>query len=125
MTSKNGIPAIVADGAVPSAPTEAEYVGKWITRVEAGEYLKREYRFGSASTLGKLAMKSGGPKFHKYGTKRSLYKQSDLDNWALAEPGDARSHFPRPEGAPRHQRKKPPSCAPFSLDSSTGRSRDL
>lgn len=60
----------------------------YLRRVEAGEYLKAKYGFGSFRTLAKLASVGGGPEFHKAGAV-VLYTVEALDAWAVAKLGPA------------------------------------
>ena len=70
---------------------------KPLTRGEAASYLIRRFGFGSTSTLSKAAMDGSGPPFFKTrgGTSngRSFYRTEDLDAWAIAKLGEARTSF--------------------------------
>ena len=54
---------------------------KYLTRKEASAYLTEIGFHTTYKTLGKLATIGGGPKFHKFGTMRVIYKVKDLDEW--------------------------------------------
>ena len=58
--------------------------------VPAGAYLKEKYGFGSKKALDVLAVRGGGPKFHKAGPAR-LYTIEALDEYAKAKIGPAQS----------------------------------
>jgi hypothetical protein len=65
---------------LPVQLSETESI--YLTRREAGEYLRRRYRVGSKAHLDLLAMTVGsGPKFVRNGP-RCLYTRADLDDWA-------------------------------------------
>ena len=55
--------------------------------VQAGAYLRENYGIGSKKALDVLAVRGGGPEFHKAGRAR-LYTPSALDAYATA--GSAR-----------------------------------
>ena len=58
----------------------------YLTRREAAAHLLEKFgRPGSvtASTLAKLAVVGGGPRFHRFGRKVG-YKPCDLDEWGLS-----------------------------------------
>ena len=55
---------------------------KYLSRKEASDYLTEIGFHTTYKTLGKLATIGGGPRFHKFGTKRVLYSIEDLDAWA-------------------------------------------
>jgi hypothetical protein len=53
-------------------------------RKSAAEYLLKKYGFGASATLAKLAVIGGGPLFGKVG-RMVIYREHDLDAWALAK----------------------------------------
>jgi hypothetical protein len=52
----------------------------------AGRFLKENYGFGSKKSLDVLAIRGGGPEFHKASRAR-LYTPEALNAWALAKIG--------------------------------------
>ena len=57
-----------------------------MTREEAAQYLRANYKFGSKRTLDKLATMGGGPEYQKAGP-RAIYTDEALDRYALAKIG--------------------------------------
>ena len=64
---------------------------KFLTRREASAYLQGQGLPIAASTLGKFVTVGGGPKFRKFG-RNAVYTASDLDAWAAARLGEARTN---------------------------------
>lgn len=55
-------------------------VDEWLTRRQAAEYLQT-----SVSTLARMASRKTGPQAHKLGTRKVLYKKSELDAYMCRE----------------------------------------
>jgi hypothetical protein len=65
---------------------------KYLTRAEAAQYLRETW--GSAiavtkATLETMAVRGGGPKFHKISGGGVGHTHADLDAWALGRIGPA------------------------------------
>lgn len=56
----------------------------------ASEYLREKGLSVAESTLGKLRVVGGGPRFHKWG-RQPLYDEPDLDEWSEQRLGVPRS----------------------------------
>jgi len=56
----------------------------YLRRKDAATYLHERFGEGSASSLAKLAVTGGGPRYFKYGRKSVFYLRSDLDAWATS-----------------------------------------
>ena len=54
---------------------------EYLTRGQAAEYCIKQGLPVSPKTLAKYACVGGGPKFHKFGKMRVIYKIEDLDEW--------------------------------------------
>lgn len=54
---------------------------QYLTRGQAAGYCLEKGLPVSPKTLAKYASIGGGPKFHKFGTMRVVYKIEDLDKW--------------------------------------------
>ena len=54
---------------------------EFLTRGQAAGYCLEKGLPVSPKTLAKYASIGGGPKFHKFGTTRVIYKTEDLDEW--------------------------------------------
>jgi len=63
---------------------------KYLTRREAAEYLNAQGLPIAATTLAKMATVGGSPKFCRFG-RNAVYTASDLDAWASARLGEART----------------------------------
>ena len=80
---------LIPDNEVINTP-----LGPMLKRVPAGKYLKAKYHIASPAFLAKAATLGIGPPFHKVlGGKGSLYPIASLDEWALAQFGEARPSF--------------------------------
>jgi hypothetical protein len=64
---------------------------KYLTRREAADYLKSQGLPIAASTLAKLVTIGGSPSYRKFG-RSTVYQTSDLDAWAAARLGEARTN---------------------------------
>jgi hypothetical protein len=64
---------------------------RYYRRREAGEYLRKRYRFAGPWALAHLA--SEGPPYRLLG-KFAVYRESDLDAWALRRLDEAPTRFP-------------------------------
>lgn len=79
--------------------------------VQAGAYLRENYGIGSKKALDVLAVRGGGPEFHKAGRAR-LYTPEALDAYAKARIGPAQSSTaenarPEPPRDPDRPRGRP------------------
>lgn len=54
---------------------------QYLSRGEAASYCVKKGFPVSQKTLAKYACIGGGPKFHKFGAMRVIYKIDDLDEW--------------------------------------------
>ena len=54
---------------------------EYLTHGQAAEYCIKQGLPVSPKTLAKYACVGGGPKFHKFGKMRVIYKIEDLDEW--------------------------------------------
>jgi hypothetical protein len=81
----------------------------------AGRFLKENYGFGSKKSLDVLAIRGGGPEFHKASRAR-LYTPEALNAWALAKIG------PPQTSTAQNIRSEPPASDP---DRPRGRPRKL
>ena len=71
----------------------------WLSRHEASAYLLAVYgiKLGK-DALANLAVKGGGPAYHRDGSKRVVYARADLDVWApkrmrrVTSTGEPRAH---------------------------------
>jgi hypothetical protein len=59
---------------------------QFLSRKDAGKYIREKFGFCSEKSLGKLACLGGGPEFRKMGC-HTLYEPAKLDEWALAKIG--------------------------------------
>lgn len=59
---------------------------RFLTRIEAAEHLNAMGLPMSKATLQKLACVGGGPVYAIFGN-RALYKQSELETWAMSRIG--------------------------------------
>ncbi len=64
---------------------------QFLTRREAAEYLNNKGLPIAHTTLAKLVTVGGGPKFRRFG-RNAVYTGSDLDAWAAARLGEARTN---------------------------------
>jgi len=64
---------------------------QYLTRREAADHLKSQGLPIAATTLAKLVTVGGGPQFRKFG-RNALYTTTDLDAWAAARLGAARTN---------------------------------
>jgi hypothetical protein len=80
---------------IPHAGAEIAVL-HYLSRRDAGAYLKASYGLGCYRTLAQLASDGGGPAFHKAG-RRALYTIADLDAWAVAKIGPRRASTARRE----------------------------
>jgi len=71
---------------------------------KAGQFLQDNFGIGSKKALDVLAVRGGGPEFHKAGRAR-LYTPEALTEWALAKigpPQTSTAQNPRPEPPARY-----------------------
>ncbi len=80
---------------------------QYMRRDAAARYLNEKFGFGSVSLLAKGVVSGDGPIFFKRG-HIVLYKQEDLDEYALAKfPGPLRSTPPAPAAKSSKRRGRP------------------
>jgi len=63
-----------------------------LTRVQAAEYLTKLGFPMTKDRLDRLAMKGGGPAYHRFSRRCALYRVGDLLAWAQAKEGAAIQH---------------------------------
>jgi hypothetical protein len=68
------------------SPTPAAVTKRYLTRVEAAEYITDNWFPQSPKTLAKLAVTGGGPAFLKAG-RVPIYTPSDCDDYARSKIG--------------------------------------
>ncbi len=68
----------------------------YLTAQEAGDYLRL-----SKSSLAKLRLYGGGPRFIRVSGRKITYRQSDLDAWVAAREHQSTSEYVTIGGAPR------------------------
>ena len=74
----------------------------YLSRKQAGQYLRDNYGFGSKKTLDKLAINGGGPEFHK-ASNLALYTLEALNAYALSKIGPAQTSTAQ-NAPPQHRR---------------------
>lgn len=64
------------------APDAAGDRSAFLTPPNAAEYLRSRYGQGTVKSLAKFRSFGGGPAFFRFGKRRILYREIDLDAWA-------------------------------------------
>jgi len=88
-------------------------VPNFLSRKEAGAFLKERFGFGSKKSLDKLAINGGGPEFQKAG-RLALYTPEALPRWALSRIGPPQLSTAQnpPTPAPVRARGRPRKSIP-------------